>query len=152
MGYRHITEWGSALNDGILSSASQDCASSYNMDKVGLQSTTTPSGMREDILLASWLIVLLRTREGERVAFDWTYQSSSGVSEEPCRHISMDDVMKGLQDSVGSVIRAISSQTLTERSREKSTESASLLLSTNLLQQQQQSDEEPTVRLSCLML
>lgn len=141
MGYKHFTEWNSPPSD--VSSTFRD---SYKMEKLAFQSTTTPSGMREDILLASWLIVLLRTREGERVAFDWTYQSSSGVSEEPCRHVSMDNVMKGLQDSVDSVIRAMSSQILTARSFERNLEPVSLLLSTGLLQQQQ-SDEETMVRL-----
>lgn len=146
MGYKYVAELEYPLSDETLSSAPQDCVSCHNMDKLASQSATTLSGMREDILLASWLIVLLRTREGERVAFDWTYQSSSGVSEEPCKHISMDDVMKGLQDSVDSVIRAISSQILTARSFEKNTEPVSLLLSTSLLQQQR-SDEEPMVSL-----
>ncbi|KAH0276513.1 nonribosomal peptide synthase SidD, partial [Aureobasidium melanogenum] len=104
------------------------------MDKLAFQSSTTSSGMREDILLASWLIVLLRTREGERVTFGWTYQSFSGASEKPCRHISMEEVMEGLQDSVDSVIRTIASQISTANLYEKSTEPVSLLLSTGRLQ------------------
>ncbi|KAG9567061.1 nonribosomal peptide synthase SidD, partial [Aureobasidium melanogenum] len=112
------------------------------MDKLAFQSSTAPSGMKEDIVLASWLIVLLRSREGERVTFDWTYQSSSYASEQPCRHISMEDVMKGLQDSVDSVTRTIASKISEARSCVKSTEPVSLLLSTGLLQQQQQPDEQ----------
>ncbi|KAG9708223.1 nonribosomal peptide synthase SidD, partial [Aureobasidium melanogenum] len=108
------------------------------MDKLAFQSSTAPSGMREDILLASWLIVLLRAREGERVTFDWTYQSSSYASEQPCRQISMENVMKGLQDSVDNVVRTIASKIPAPRSYVRSTEPASLLLSTGLLKQQQQ--------------
>ncbi|KAK6002869.1 hypothetical protein QM012_001619 [Aureobasidium pullulans] len=48
----------------------------------------------------------------------------------------MDEVMKGLQASVDSVISSISDQTATARSCEKSAEPVSLLLSTGPMQQQ----------------
>ncbi|KAG9937430.1 nonribosomal peptide synthase SidD, partial [Aureobasidium melanogenum] len=153
MGYKHITE-STSSSDEALNNTSRDCVSSYNMDKLAFQSSTAPSGMREDILLASWLIVLLKTREGERVTFGWSYQSSSDASEQPCRHISMENVMKGLQDSVDSVIRTIASQISAAKSCGKSTEPVLLLLSTGLLQQQQQPDEQPmgTLHLSVRFL
>nr|ASL41787.1 nonribosomal peptide synthase [Aureobasidium pullulans] len=105
------------------------------MGQMAFHSSITPSGMREDILLASWLIVLLRTREGERVTFEWAYESSPDIAEDPCK-VSMEDVMKGLQDSVDSVTRTISSHISTADSCENTTEPASLLLSTNLLEKQ----------------
>lgn len=145
MGYKHITEW-SSLGDEALNNTSTDCISSYNMDKLAFQSNTAPSGMREDILLTSWLIVLLKTQEGERVTFDWTYQSSSDASEQPCRHISMENVMEGLQDSVDTVIKTIATKISAAGSCVKTTEPVSLLLSTGLLQQQQQPDEQTMVR------
>ena len=117
--------------------------SSYNINNLASQSPFTPSGMREDILLASWLIVLLRTREGERVSFDWTYQSTTNVPEEPYRHLSMEDVMKGLEDPIENVIKALSSQITRAKSSENYAESVSMLLSTSVLSQQ---TENSTVR------
>lgn len=35
----------------------------------------TPTTSREDILLFSWLLVLLRTREDGRASFEWTYEN-----------------------------------------------------------------------------
>ncbi|KAH0284115.1 nonribosomal peptide synthase SidD, partial [Aureobasidium sp. EXF-3399] len=92
--------------------------------------------MREDIVLASWLIVLLRTREGERVSFDWTYQNSSNAPEQTPRHFSMEDVMNGLGDSVGNVTKTISSQISRLDSGENYSEAVSILLSTSVLSQQ----------------
>lgn len=101
MGYKHMTD----SNQGV---ASGNAVSNYNINNLASQSQFTPSGMREDILLASWLIVLLRTREGERVSFDWTYQNSPNAPEQTPRHFSMEDVMNGLGDSVGNVTKTIS--------------------------------------------
>ncbi|CAD0091812.1 unnamed protein product [Aureobasidium vineae] len=134
MGYKHSTEFES----GAVSGTSRDCGFSYNMIDLYPQSTSTPTGMREDIVLASWLIVLLRTREGECVSFDWTYHSSSDELEEPIKHISMDKVTEGLQDSIDNVVRTISDQiSIAESIKETARlEPVSLLLSTNILSQQ----------------
>jgi len=138
MGYKHMTD----PNQGF---ASGNAASSYNINNLASRSQSTPSGMREDILLASWLIVLLRTREGERVSFDWTYQNSSDAPEQTSRLISMEDVMNGLGDSIGNVTKTISSQISRSDSGENYSEAASLLLSTSVLSQQ---SEDSTVRSS----
>jgi len=129
-------------NQGV---ASGNAVSNYNINNLASQSQFTPSGMREDILLASWLIVLLRTREGERVSFDWTYQNSPNAPEQTPRHFSMEDVMNGLGDSVGNVTKTISSQISRPDSSENCSEAASLLLSTSVLSQQ---SEDSTVRSS----
>lgn len=138
MGYKHMTD----LNQGAISG---NDAFNYNIDNLASQSSSTLSGMREDILLASWLIVLLRTREGERVAFDWTYQNSSNVSEEPYRHLSMENVMQGLEDSIQNVTGAISNQLPRAGPSKDNVEPGSILLSTSALSQQ---SEDLTVRLS----
>ncbi|KAH0360069.1 nonribosomal peptide synthase SidD, partial [Aureobasidium melanogenum] len=66
----------------------------------------------------------------------------------------MDEVMKGLQNSVDSVIRTIASRIPAANLYEKSMEPVSLLLSTGLLQQQQQPEEQPmgTLHLSVRLL
>lgn len=147
MGYKHNIGFDSLSNDEFLSNTSGNPGISHNMGQMAFHSSVTPSGMREDILLASWLIVLLRTREGERVTFEWAYESSPDIAEDPCK-VSMEDVMKGLQDSVDSVTRTISSHISTADSCENTTEPASLLLSTNLLEKQH---DELMVRSQALM-
>ncbi|KAI4761090.1 nonribosomal peptide synthase SidD [Aureobasidium sp. EXF-3400] len=132
MGYKHMTD----SDHGVPRETSGNYIFTYNIDNLASQSLSTPSGMREDILLASWLIVLLRTREGERVSFDWTYQNSSNVSEEPHRHLSMESVMKGLEDSIDNVTRAISNRISKADSSKSHAETVSVLLSTSVLSQQ----------------
>jgi hypothetical protein len=139
MGYKHMTD----SDHGVPRETSGNSIFTYNIDNLASQSLSTPSGMREDILLASWLIVLLRTREGERVSFDWTYQNSSNVSEEPHRHLSMESVMKGLEDSINNVTGAISNQISKADSSKSHAETVSVLLSTSVLSQQ---SEDSTVR------
>ena len=136
MGYKHMTD----PSQGVASGTS---AFYYNIQNFASQSQFTPSGMREDILLASWLIVLLRTREGERVSFDWTYQNSSNVFEEPSRHFSMEDVMTGFEDSIENVTGAISNQISRVGSGSPNAEPISILLSTSVLSRE---SEALTVR------
>jgi amino acid adenylation domain-containing protein len=138
MGYKHMTD----LKHGAMNETLRDAVSTHDINSLA---SSTPSGMREDILLASWLIVLLRTREGERVSFGWRYQSSSTSSEEPSRHLSMETVMKGLEDSIDDVTGAISSQISKADSSKKHAEPVSVLLSTSVLSQQ---SEDSTVRSS----
>lgn len=80
---------------------------SFEIVDLAADQDTTLTGMREEILLLSWLIVLLRTREGIQVSFDWAY--SSGVEHEPARRcLSMNRVVTGLQDPIEKVAAAIS--------------------------------------------
>lgn len=79
---------------------------SFEIVDLAADQDTTLTGMREEILLSSWLIVLLRTREGSQVNFDWAYNSD--VEHEPARRcLSMNMVATGLQDPIGKVAAAI---------------------------------------------
>jgi hypothetical protein len=138
MGYKHMTD----LNREALDRTSGGPVFTYDIDNLA---SSTPSGMREDVLLVSWLIVLLRTRESERVSFDWKYQSSSNAPEDPLKHLSMEDVMKDLEDTVDNVTRTISRQILTTDSGKNYAEPVSVVLSTSVLSQQ---FEDSTVRSS----
>ncbi|OJD28775.1 nonribosomal peptide synthase [Diplodia corticola] len=114
----------------------------FDISGLASEQHTTPTGMREDVVLLSWLIVLLRTREDSRVSFDWTYQSASEQKAEK-RCLSMDNVMTGLQDRVGKVAAAIFDdvETVAPSHHVPATSSpASLLLSTGSLSQ---TSEEP---------
>ncbi|KAF9895285.1 Non-ribosomal peptide synthetase [Aspergillus nanangensis] len=60
----------------------------------------------DHIVLLSWLIVLLRTREDAQVNFEWAYRRPD-ISEPLRNALSMTDVMPGLQSNVREVAGAI---------------------------------------------
>lgn len=105
----------------------------------GLASDQTLSltGMKDEVLLLSWLIVLLRTREGGQICFDWTYKSlEDGFEQEPeTRSLSIDEVMTGLQSSVKDTAKIISRHITNTESDQRIPKSSpgSLLLSTGSL-------------------
>jgi hypothetical protein len=63
----------------------------------------TPTGMRDEIILLSWLIVLMRTQESSAVRFEWQYQGSGEVlgNGDAVRTLTPNDVMIGLQSHIG---------------------------------------------------
>jgi len=136
MGYKHMT----SPDQGAIS---ENAVFTYDIDNLASQSPYTPSGMREDILLASWLVVLLRTREGERVSFDWKHQTSSNSPEATPNNLSMEDVMKGLEDSIANITKNISSRISRADTSKNHVEPVSVLLSTSVLSQE---SEISTVR------
>ncbi|KXT08404.1 hypothetical protein AC579_5999 [Pseudocercospora musae] len=82
----------------------------FRVDDLAAEDDATPSGIRENIVLLAWLIVLLRTREGTNVNFEWAYKSQTVEHEPARRNLSLDKVTKGLQDSVADVTRTIKRQ------------------------------------------
>ncbi|KAH9208219.1 hypothetical protein DL95DRAFT_480659 [Leptodontidium sp. 2 PMI_412] len=93
-------------------------------------SEPTPTNTREEIILLAWLIVLLRTREGT-VNFDWAYlDREDGVEQETAmRCLKMEEVMPGVESTVGDASTAIARyiQAVSPRSVEE--RNVSLLLS-----------------------
>lgn len=84
---------------------------SFNVNGLSSDQAVTPTGMREETLLLSWLIVLLRTRdEGSQISYDWTYKTREDHFElEPVKgHLSLDEVTTGLQNKVREVTSEIS--------------------------------------------
>lgn len=65
----------------------------------------TPTGMRDEVILLSWLIVLMRTQESSAVRFEWQYQGSEEVlgNGDAVRTLSPNEVMIGLQSHIGQV-------------------------------------------------
>ncbi|RAL62410.1 hypothetical protein DID88_004976 [Monilinia fructigena] len=108
-------------------------------DEVTTQ-TDMATGMREEILLLSWLIVLLRIREeGSQISYEWAYKSREDNFElEPVKgRLSLDEVTTELHNNVGQV----TSKVLHHITKVKSSQDAaisspvSLLLSTSSLSQ-----------------
>lgn len=77
----------------------------------GLESdrSAIPTGMRDEIIILSWLIVLLRTQESDQVVFDWSYKDRTDDVEQKFVNgpLSMNDVMTGTQNTVSQVAAAI---------------------------------------------
>ncbi|KAG9246929.1 nonribosomal siderophore peptide synthase Sid2 [Calycina marina] len=94
------------------------------------------SGTRLEVLLVSWLIVLLRNNEEEKVCFDWTPSAQSANLDDGQVNrtltISMDEVLTSLQSSVNEVVEALSCQikAFTSSQHEVKSTSVSHVLST----------------------
>ncbi|PYH91755.1 nonribosomal siderophore peptide synthase Sid2 [Aspergillus ellipticus CBS 707.79] len=89
----------------------------------------TPTGMREDVLLVSWLLVLLRTREDGQTSFEWAYQGAS----EAVHRCESTAVMADLRSSVAQTAAAIAR--LVSAAHQPATCPASILLSNGALAQ-----------------
>src|SRR3569833_320740 len=82
---------------------------SFKMLGLAADQPSAPTGMKDEILLLSWLIVLLRTREDSQICYEWAYKSHCGGDIDPVSvRLSADDVMTGLPSQVGEVAAAIS--------------------------------------------
>lgn len=103
--------------------------SSFQIADLASEHITTLTGMKEEIVLLSWLMVLLRSREDSQISYDWSYKDfANGTEPESVNKLLMNEVMKGLQSNVGEVATAISRNITAGASSP-----ASLVLSTSSL-------------------
>lgn len=104
----------------------------FNVADLVADAIAIPTGM-EEIILLSWLVVLLRTREDSQICFEWTHKDR--VDESAIRSLSMGEVMSGgLESTLGQTAEAISQYVATSSPGERSiSKPASLLLSTGAL-------------------
>ncbi|KAI7973178.1 hypothetical protein EIK77_004455 [Talaromyces pinophilus] len=71
---------------------------SFKIEDPAAKEESCPTGMRHELVLLSWCIVLLRTSEEGQVSFEWAY---SGQSESLQRkHLATVEVLSSLQGSV----------------------------------------------------
>lgn len=100
---------------------------------------STPTGMRDEIILFSWLIVLMRTQESSAVRFEWQYQGSEEVlgNGDAVRTLSPSEVMIGLQSHIGQVSAMLAGTipTITQTQQSKLATRPSLRLSNASLSQ-----------------
>ncbi|KAK1139705.1 Nonribosomal peptide synthetase 4 [Aspergillus melleus] len=112
---------------------------SMSFKLVGLASGQ-PTGMRDEVLLLSWLIVLLRTREDRQFLFDWAHQSwqNDVANEFETRSLSVNEVVMDLRTSVdqtaGDLLPRIAATVPSPSTA--ATKSISLLFSTGSLSRQ----------------
>lgn len=101
--------------------------------------TTSAAPISEEVLLISWLIVLLRTREDSQFTFEWAYKTEEGANGElpGVMRLSASEVLPDLQSSLEKVASAIASQIGATSSRPSLNHAGpiSLLLSTGSLTQ-----------------
>ncbi|KAF7169549.1 hypothetical protein CNMCM5623_002209 [Aspergillus felis] len=110
-----------------------NCNGDESFEVAGLASDEASSvtGMRDEIVLLSWLIVLLRTRDGVQIRYDWAYRRPE---EEPVpRCLAMNEVVAGLQSSVKETAAAVTRHIVTDGPNQSAP--ATLLLSTSSLSQ-----------------
>lgn len=128
-----------SVGESSAGQADGDSFTSFEVVGLAADEPTTPTSMKEEVLLISWLIVLLRTRDSGQVQYEWAYKGrDNGAEQEPVKAcLSMGELLTGLQDSVGQATAAISQHVKTVTSSECTTVSnpASLLLSTGSLSQ-----------------
>lgn len=111
---------------------------SFQIAHLSSEQIATPTGMKEEILLLSWLMVLLRSREESQVSYDWAYKGCANDAEpESVNKLSMNEMMNGLQSNVAEVGTAISRKIPTGASSP-----ASLILSTSSLSRTSQEIQE----------
>jgi len=76
--------------------------------------TTPTTGMKDELVLLAWLIVLLRTREDGIVSYSWTYNPTTTVALEKTAEdvpletrLSSAEVLPGLRSNVGDAAAAV---------------------------------------------
>jgi fusarinine C synthase len=101
--------------------------------------TLNPTGMKDEIVLLSWLIVLLRTREEGIVSYEWNYQCNSNGIEYNRKHesLSTDQIIPDLQNTVEQATTSIAGCITTDALGQNAYTGgpASLILSTSSLSQ-----------------
>ncbi|KAK4150824.1 Non-ribosomal peptide synthetase [Chaetomidium leptoderma] len=137
----------------VLGQTNGHGCSSVQIANLGLDPgfTSTPTDLREETVLLSWLIVLLRTQEDSQISYEWAYNTRrNGVDAGPVKAMSLsaNEVMEGLHSDVEHISTAISRHIATASSRPCSGP-LSLVLSTGSLSQKAEgtSKDEPLVHL-----
>lgn len=101
-----------------------------------LRDDILPTGLREDLVLVAWLAVLLRSREGSSVDFEWAYAHDTTTEDDTTiSNRSMDKVMKYLQSSIKEVANVVREDITSSKPSniQASSTPAKLVLSTSTL-------------------
>jgi hypothetical protein len=115
----------------VVARLNGDDVKTFEVAGLASDEESSPAGMRDEIVLLSWLIVLLRTREGGHIRYEWAYRRTG---EEPVpRSLAMNEVVAGLQSSVRETAVAVTRHIATDAPSQSTP--ASLLLSTSSLSQ-----------------
>lgn len=108
---------------------------SFKIHGLAADSESCLTGMRDELVLLSWCIVLLRTSEEGQASFEWAYSRQSEILQSQC--LNTAQVIPSLQRSVeqaGTEIQQNISRSSVDQSSTIHTPT-SLVLSTSLLSQ-----------------
>ncbi|RFU81402.1 nonribosomal peptide synthase [Trichoderma arundinaceum] len=120
---------------------------------------STLTGMKDEILLLSWFLVLLRVKDDRQVEYDWVYQTRGPGAEREISGgcLSTDNVMVSLESNAGQAATAILQHVTntTLGSYEASAGPISLLMSTTRRFKKSQDNKHEVDRystfLACLL-
>jgi hypothetical protein len=129
----------------------------FNIVGLAPYNCATPTGMRDEIILLSWLIVLMRTQESSSVRVEWRYQGSEEVlgGGDAVRTLTPNDVTIGLQSHVGQAAAMLAGiiPSVTEAQQSSFADRPSLLISNgSLSQSSEDATEEVRVMRLCRRL
>ncbi|RMZ76513.1 hypothetical protein DV738_g4888, partial [Chaetothyriales sp. CBS 135597] len=130
-----VSKIGNVVSNGASNGVSNGVhIKTYQLNGLASKEFATPTGLREDVVLLSWLLVLLRTGDQDDISFEWAYNvRSNGLAHEAtAMRLSMKEVISETSSSVGEIATSISSQ-LPKTKSDYSADATSLLLSTRSL-------------------
>ncbi|KAL4910049.1 hypothetical protein BDW74DRAFT_173519 [Aspergillus multicolor] len=113
---------------------------SKSFDIPDLRSDNTATGLKEELILLSWFIALLRTREVSQISYEWAL----GSGDSP-KCLATEDLKVGLQSNVGEAAAAISEYIATVAT--EASGPTSLRLSTDSLSQLAEAKDEGALHL-----
>ncbi|KAI1608519.1 nonribosomal siderophore peptide synthase Sid2 [Exophiala viscosa] len=98
------------LNGGPNDGPGHDHCLGFKVVGLASNETTTPTGMKDEVVLLSWLLVLSRTQDRDQVSFEWTYRSpTNGVLPGlPQTQLSRSEIAAEPSRNVGQIATAIS--------------------------------------------
>lgn len=111
-------------------------AKTFDVDGLVPRNCATLTGLRDEIVLISWLIVLMRMQESSLARCEWQYQGSDlPANGDAVRTLSPNDVMIGMQSHAGQAAAMLAGTIPTTTQNQQSALSipASLRLSTGSL-------------------
>jgi hypothetical protein len=129
----------------------------FNIVGLAPYNCATPTGMRDEIILLSWLIVLMRTQESSSVRVEWRYQGGEEVlgGGDAVRTLAPNDVTTGLQSHVGQAAAMLAGiiPSITETQQSSFADRPSLLISSgSLSQSSEDATEEVRTMQTCRQL
>ncbi|KAL4741514.1 hypothetical protein BDV11DRAFT_168099 [Aspergillus similis] len=135
---------GSVQVEDFLEQGQPNGDSSKSFEIAGLEAdNTSATGLKEEIILLSWFIALLRTRESSQISYEWAY----GGGDSPKR-LAMEELKIGLQSSVEEAAVAVFEYIATVATVATDTSgSTSLILSSDSLSQTAEAKDEGVLHL-----
>jgi len=127
---------------GLVNGFSNDFGVSREVRSLQADEFKTRTGMREDIIRLAWLIVLMRTREGSQVSYEWAHRDLLDT-QWPEREVDGSHIIKELDENVETVSNRIRQCSTPLTSSKVPPKQDSMILSTSKMFRK---EEEPEVR------